>query len=623
MAMVSHQAPPLTEVEVDIVIDLADGSGSEGVDEDDGPADKEGHHTGDGRRETTTRTLDTSPPTDDDYDGSGNEEDGSMDLFDVRSGMKAKSTGCSRSRAGSSNGSGAKKSNSAEKRKKKKQQQSPKFDSNDKMITRVVTNSNGEYECMRSPRRSLKAGVGDAVEIAAGVTSLEPLQQSSGPSSSAGGGGGSSGRRRGTSQRCGNKGNQPDTAAASSPPNNNTPTTPKRGPIIKIDHSSHHSGGDLKFAFTYNDDDSSLGSSVCSGLRNSLHSSHLFDFDDLDEEDNSDMDSFGADTLDSDIEEVLHWRLDPKVSMSDWTMVIESVPEGEITKYHIHRSAVVSGPKRGDFFVSLFENLGNAKKSTDNNGDDNGDESFGYNHHEELQKPIKVHEDAAMFIPEMLDFLYSPDDELDIASDSATSLRHLSQFFGIRSLAKRVVSYMYDDICLDNVATYLDCANAFDDIATAKICADRCAQRVDEISSNSPLLGEMDPSFLLDIVSSKKLDRRKHSGHMSKLVAVFCILKRDVVNGSVFEELTSVEYLPIIDEESALPLLMLESKLVEESSDETTKALTLLQKRCIKAILPLVRGMSEVKEADRRARTKALSKIPKKVLVEILSRSIS
>lgn len=377
------------------------------------------------------------------------------------------------------------------------------------------------------------------------------------------------------------------------------PTKKTRGSFIHIDHSSHHTRSELKFAFTYNDDDDSLGSSVCSGLRNSLHSSNLFDFDDLVEED-SDGDSFGGGSFISDIEDVRHWRLDPEESLSDWTMVVESVPDGTMSQYHIHKSALVNGKKRGDFFVSLFEN-----------------EMTG-----ELNKPVKVHEDAAMYIPEMLDFIYSGDDELEITSDSATGLRHLSQFFGIRALAKRVVAYMYDDVCLDNMATYLECANAFDDLQTAKLCADRCAQRIDEISSSSPLLEEMDPSFLLDIVSSKKLDRRKHSGHMSKLVAVYCILKRDVVNGGVFEELTSVEYLPVIDEESALPLLMLESKLVEESCDDS-KVMTLLQKRCIKAILPLVRGSADVKDADRKARTKALSKIPKKVLVEILSRSIS
>mmetsp|Transcript_48984 Transcript_48984/g.118628 ORF Transcript_48984/g.118628 Transcript_48984/m.118628 type:complete len:614 (+) Transcript_48984:73-1914(+) len=467
---------------------------------------------------------------------------------------------------------------------------------------------------------------------------------STGTHSKSSGGGGKTGRAsrshrsgdRSKGKRHGGHGGAGGAGGGASHPPQTTARTGQaksRGPFIHIDHSSHHTSQELKFAFTYNDDDSSLGSSVCSGLRNSLHSSHLFDFDDLEEQDESDMDSFGGDTLDSDVESVMHWRLDPTESLSDWTMVIESVPEGEITRYPIHRAAVCLGPKRGDFFISLFENIdGNDAPSipTDIGGeegksDDNKKASTGaisYNSHEELCKPIKVHEDAAMYIPDMLDYIYSSDDELEITSDSATSLRHLSQFFGIRPLAKRVVSFMYKDICLENVPTYLDCANAFDDVATSKICADRCAQRIDEIKSSSPLLGEMDPSFLLDIVSSKKLDRRKNSGHMSKLVAVFCILKRDVVNGSVFDELTSVEYLPIIDEESALPLLMLESKLVSESSDDN-KSLTLLQKRCIKAILPLVRGMSEVKESDRRARTKALSKIPKKVLVEILSRSIS
>jgi BTB/POZ domain len=377
------------------------------------------------------------------------------------------------------------------------------------------------------------------------------------------------------------------------------PTKNNKGSFIHIDHSHILKNG-LKFAFTYSDDDESLGSSVCSGLRNSLHSS--FDFKDLDNESFNDSEvSFGALSV-GDQEEVTTWREHPDVSESDWTMTIQSVPSGAVDKYHVHKSVLKHGHKRGDFFVSLF----------------------GYNEMENSggETPIKVHEDAASLIPEMLDYMYSSDDELTITSDTAAALSHLSQFFGMKHLAKQVLLFMREDVCVANMDVYLNTAMAFDDLQTLKLCADRCAEAIEEIPPSSTLLPDMDPSFLLDIVSSRYLRRKKSSGHMSKLIAVYCINNRDAFDGNVFEELTSAEYLPILDEEAALPLLMLESRLVEDSADESTP-LTTLQQRCIKALLPIVNGTSaKVTQAERKSRQRALNRVPKKVLVDLLSRSL-
>ncbi len=181
---------------------------------------------------------------------------------------------------------------------------------------------------------------------------------------------------------------------------------------------------------------------------------------------------------------------------------------------------------------------------------------------------------------------------------------------------------MHDDICVSNMDIYLSTAIVFDDLQIQKLCADKCAEGIEDISLQSELLHEMDPSFMLDIVASPRLNRDKNSGHMSKLLAVYCINKRSEFDGNVFEEFTSVEYLPFIHEEAALPLLMLESRLVKESANEKT-ALTSLQKRCVNALIPILNGSSaKVSSADEKSRQKALKSVPKKVLVELLARSL-
>jgi len=372
------------------------------------------------------------------------------------------------------------------------------------------------------------------------------------------------------------------------------------GPYIHIDHPFHLKN-DLKFAFTYSDD-FSVGSSVCSGLRNSLDSSFSSLSLVLDDTDHS-MEASSSSDEESFVdrrEEIPSWRLPPNESKADWTMTIQSVPEGIITQYHVHKTVLVNN---GHINAVFFEKLFNHTDITD------------------PTRSIKVHEDAAKLIPNMLDYMYAIDGQLLVSSESAVGLRHLSQFFGIRALAKRVGCFINEDITLDNIGIYLETTAAFDDLETAKACADRCAVEVENINPSSPLLSEMDPSFILDIVSSPKFNRKKHSKHMSHIIAGYFIKHIGTIDGCVFEELTSIEYLPSIDEQAAFPLLMIEARLISESANERT-SLTSLQRRCIKAILPSFRGLYDhsISDVCKKSRRKAMHKIPKKVLVEVLSK---
>ena len=369
---------------------------------------------------------------------------------------------------------------------------------------------------------------------------------------------------------------------------------------VHIDHPFHLKN-DLKFSFTYCDDSASIGSSVCSGLRNSLISSLsslTFEYDSYDDIESSSEGSSSGDSSCVDGRVFPSWRLKPFKSKSDWTMTIESVPEGTVTKYHVHKKLLTrNGRKSSDYFSRLFSDSSIKKK-----------------------KAIKIHEDAAKLIEFMLDYMYSIDDKLQVTSENAVGLRHLSQFFGIRALAKRVGCFINDDVCLGNMDIFMETTAAFDDFQTAKLCADRCALEIGNVCPLSPLVAEMDPSFILAIVSSQKFDRKKHSKHMSHIMTGYFITQQGAIDGNVFEELTSEEYLPFIDPEAALPLLILEAALVSESTDSSER-LSSLQERCIDGILPLFlnRGDRTITDTERKSRETAMLKVPKKVLVQILS----
>lgn len=379
---------------------------------------------------------------------------------------------------------------------------------------------------------------------------------------------------------------------------------PESQGIVKYVHIDHpfHLKNDLTFAFTYADESVSLGSSVCSGLRNSLNSSLESlsvdcNYGDIDI-DSSDFGSSSEDSSCIDRREFPSWRLEPEESKSDWTMTIESVPGGNISKYHVHKKVLIhNGRKSSDYFSRLFSDSIIRKR-----------------------KAIKIHEDAAKLIENMLDFMYSVEDKLQVTSESAVGLRHLSQFFGIRELAKRIRCFINEDISLENMDVYMETSSAFDDFQTSTLCADRCAAEIHNIHPLSPLVAEMDPSFILSIVSSKQFNATKYSEHMSHIMTGYFINQRDAIDGNVFEELTAEEYLPFVDLEAALPLLILESALVEESASESTH-LSCLQQRCVEGILPSFLDSGRIlTDAERKSREAAMQKVPKKVLVQILSK---
>ena len=385
-------------------------------------------------------------------------------------------------------------------------------------------------------------------------------------------------------------------------PKKETKSKAKKGPYIDVDFSFHLKRG-TKFDYTYDDDDDvSLGSSVKSGLRNSLHSSFDFskeDFEGLDEI--SGHDSFAGDFDESTIN-TSSWRLDPAESGSDYLLRIESIPDGVVTEYNVHKCVLSKGSKKSDYFVSLFH-------------------LHEKNETVKHETSLKVHVNASRLVPVVLDYMYSQDDDLEIETSNAVALKHLSEFLGIRALAKRAISFLYKDVSIWNARDYLLDSIAFDDLSTQKLCTTACAKNILQVEPYSDLLGEMDPNILLDIISHPTDGSSSCSMHRSKLVAVYCELHALTLNPSTFEELTIAEYLPVIGDDCAMDLMLLEIEFIGQALDDECE-LTDLQQRCVAALRPLVQFNIGVSEKEKETRMKKLNLLPKKVLVELLSTAL-
>lgn len=379
-----------------------------------------------------------------------------------------------------------------------------------------------------------------------------------------------------------------------------TPVKKQGGPFIETDLTFHLKRG-TKFDYTYGDDNSSVGSSVRSGLRNSLHSSYDFSDEDLEGLSGYNGEDSFADGFDESTVDVPSWRLSPEDSGSDWTLTVESIPDGLVTEYNVHKCILSKGTKKSDFFVNLFH-LENKKQVVEDGC------------------VMKVHVNASGLIPIMLDYMYCTNDDLELTTSNSVGLKHLSEFFGIRELAKRSVTFLYEDVSIWTVQNYLMDAIAFDDLAAQKLCAGVCAKNLLKIDPYSDLVAEMDPNILLDVISYPLDDRSRFSEHRSLIVTVYCELHGATMDSSTFEELTTAEYLPTIGAECALELMLLECEFVEESLDEECP-LTHLQQRCVEALGPLIQYQIGISQKTKQARRFKLSQLPKKVLVELMTHS--
>jgi hypothetical protein len=230
----------------------------------------------------------------------------------------------------------------------------------------------------------------------------------------------------------------------------------------------------------------------------------------------------------------------------------------------------------------------------------------------------KVHSNAATLIPEMLDFLYTTHYRLEITTETAVIFRHLSEFFGIRALAAQSYKFIHSDMHLDNVTTYLTVANSFDDLQTQKLAAKICAENIDSIEPYSEILAGMEPSFLLDVISTPRENRDQFSKHISVLVTAYCDMCGDLIDGTVFQELTTAEYLPIISSECAIDLMILEEQVVDDAGDES-RGLTHLQERCCAVLAPVIKVESESNEGQRSRLQDQIECLPRKVVVKLLS----
>ncbi len=191
---------------------------------------------------------------------------------------------------------------------------------------------------------------------------------------------------------------------------------------------------------------------------------------------------------------------------------------------------------------------------------------------------IELEDSAANAFPAILDYIYS-DKNVKLDTDNATAIRHLAQYFGIRTLWKLASVFIKGDFSLETAATYLTEAILYHDEKLELASIDILAERIEEISRRT--LTKLPPHSFERIVSSPKLKCR--SKKLSDIVLKYCQTQEGAVDMSLLMKLTRYEVMPSVSRKSALPLLKVAVAEEEKAGVNLSNTSNVLRTRCIEA----------------------------------------
>mmetsp|Transcript_15953 Transcript_15953/g.34677 ORF Transcript_15953/g.34677 Transcript_15953/m.34677 type:complete len:503 (-) Transcript_15953:223-1731(-) len=284
-----------------------------------------------------------------------------------------------------------------------------------------------------------------------------------------------------------------------------------------------------------------------------------------------------------DDEAPLSWRLDEGDSLSDWKIVVTRASGGgsggrksnkkappATATYHVHKNILAVGPKRSEYFASLFKSRNQVPELAN------------------ATSEIELEDSAADAFPVMLDFIYNARDDSidDVSTNNAVALRYLAQYFQIRSLFMKVTKFVEKDLRPENSPTYILEATTYHDVKLANAAIDICA--AEYVSIDVKHFEKLPPALLVKIFSSDNLDNGG-SLHLSKIVAHYCETHVDdddeKIDEAVFVSLTDEKIMPHIDNKAALPLLRsLTAISFDDSSTKVKASAKKAKKRCIDAL---------------------------------------
>ena len=326
----------------------------------------------------------------------------------------------------------------------------------------------------------------------------------------------------------------------------------------------------------------------------------------------------------------LSWRLDPDESLSDWTLTVastDSVPcsprrrteterasaagctsdtnkeaadcqlddladsmQPPAMKYHVHRAQLAVGPRRSDYFATLFKNRRRMmiRDESDQRHEKGADASTDGTY-------IELKASAAAAFPIMLDFMYSPiGTPVEATTESAVAVRHLASCFGIRELFTCVTDFIKSDLRPETAPTYLLEAATYKHDKLVAASLKICAESFKDIKLSAMVL--LPPDLFELVVRSPHLVCDSEA--LSVRVAAYCRCRPDGINLETIKSLTDAAIMPRIAPDEALFYIHMLSLLGVDLPDPSKGGVApTLYDRCVAASPNVIRGALQVKHS--------------------------
>ena len=214
----------------------------------------------------------------------------------------------------------------------------------------------------------------------------------------------------------------------------------------------------------------------------------------------------------------LDWRSDPFISMSDLTLVIYDGSTQGGVYYHVHTLLLAYGGRKSGFIAEQIKNSSNRISNKNNNsgvGVSSSKKSSGIyrqesdnsarsqNSNAEYKVDIYLPTLASQHIPLFLDYIYGS--QLKLTTQTASSLRYLSNRFDVRELHKEITTkFIPSDLEINTASIYCIHSDILKDFELRDKSIRIIAEKFGSV--NVKLLKDIEPKLMRSIISCDRLD---------------------------------------------------------------------------------------------------------------------
>lgn len=244
--------------------------------------------------------------------------------------------------------------------------------------------------------------------------------------------------------------------------------------------------------------------------------------------------------------------------------------------YHVHKSVLASGDRRSESLGILFcyaKEDTSAKVELPSLGAKLDRESSTIR----LELPTM----AAQVFPDLLDYMYKPENDLVVSTLTATALHFLGQHLGIPKLRWEAKQFWMNDLCLEKSGIYYEHACILDDENILDAIKEILADQVLKIKPEYKIVRVSDCQLWLDVLELLHArggdDRNKKIRFLSEIIAEFADKNIYCIGEKGFSQITAADKLPVVSYRAAVALMDTNEVL-------GAKANTDLQDRCTTAL---------------------------------------